>query len=66
MIREVTTTCPICGISDNLYVNGVGYSDWQSGSLIQNALPELNASQREQLMTGICAPCWDRSFGEDE
>ena len=43
-----------------------GLEAWESGVLIQDALPELSASEREQLMTGIHAECWDRAFPEEE
>lgn len=31
----------------------VGYLEWQNGQLIQEALPDLTASQRELLMSGL-------------
>lgn len=42
--------------------------DWQSGTLIQNAMPHLNADDREFLMTGITPEEWEKTFnatGED-
>ena len=38
----------------------------QSGDLIQNVFPHLNADQREFLMTGITPDEWDSAFGGDE
>jgi len=35
---------------------------WQNGTLIQDAFPELNADQREFIMTGITAESWDNAF----
>jgi hypothetical protein len=32
---------------------------WQSGTYIQDAMPELDPAQREFLMTGITADEWD-------
>jgi hypothetical protein len=60
----VVTTCCICGNSHDVEVPYDGYVAWIDGELIQNAMPELSATLREMLMTGICGPCWDRSFGE--
>lgn len=39
--------------------------NWQSGTLIQNAFPQLNADQREFLMTGISAAEWNAMCGDD-
>jgi hypothetical protein len=39
---------------------------WQSGSLIQKAMPHLNADQREFLLTGSTQEEWDETFGDEE
>lgn len=41
---------------------------WQRGELIQNAMPNLTADQREFIMTGITPSEWDEAFNgpEDE
>jgi hypothetical protein len=41
-----------------------GFHNWQGGELIQNALPELTADERELLISGTCPSCWDRMFGD--
>lgn len=56
------TRCPICGRESQIEVKDEQYAMWRKGTLIQNAFPDLNADQREQLMTGICQKCWDRTF----
>ena len=38
---------------------------WQDGEMIQNAMPNLTADQREMLITGICGICWEVMFGQD-
>jgi len=38
---------------------------WQNGTLIQDAFPMLDASQREFIKTGITPQEWDNMFGED-
>ena len=39
---------------------------WQSGTLIQNAMPNLTPDQREFLMTGLTPEDWTEMFGEGE
>lgn len=34
--------------------------------LIQNAFPNLNADEREFIMTGVTAEEWRAAFGEEE
>jgi hypothetical protein len=59
---KVLTVCPSCKKKSDIEVSQQGYFKWQDGELIQNAMPELNDDQREQLLTGICPPCWERLF----
>jgi len=40
---------------------------WESGTLIQDALPFLDADRREFIMSGITPAMWDEMFPpEDE
>jgi len=40
-----------------------GYEQWKKGGLIQNVLPELNADDREFLMTQTSPMGWSQMFG---
>ena len=42
------------------------YVKWQTGTLIQDAMPYLKADEREFLMTGITAEEWDLTFNDEE
>ena len=43
------------------------FSDWETGMLIQNAMPNISPEHREFLMTGITPDEWDLYVkGEDE
>ena len=42
------------------------YERWRNGELVQNAFPQLNADEREFLMTGCTPEEWDEMFGEEE
>ena len=58
--------CPLCGEPHEVHVNLDDMGAWLNGTLVQNAFPYLSIQERELLQTGICGPCWDKSFGEDE
>jgi hypothetical protein len=48
-------------------VDALGYIRWsEMGENIQDALPELDADQRELLMTGTHAHCWEKMWGPDD
>jgi hypothetical protein len=38
------------------------YEAWQDGMLIQNAMPNLDPTEREQLISGLCPMCQDEVF----
>lgn len=59
-------TCPICHKKHHVVIiNKAGFDRWQEGELIQKAMPELSATQREQLISDICPKCQASIFGED-
>jgi len=39
---------------------------WKSGTLCQNAFPQLSADEREFIMTGVTAEEWDGEFGDED
>lgn len=39
---------------------------WESGTLIQHAMPFVPAEHREFMITGITPEEWDATFGKDE
>lgn len=38
---------------------------WQQGALIQDAMPNLTAYQREFIMTGITPASWNAAFSDE-
>ena len=57
--------CAYCLDVHTLECDTIGVDAWQNGELIQNALPELSADQRELLISGTCGKCWDKMFLKD-
>jgi len=37
---------------------------WQGGELIQNAMPNASADEREFIKTGITPEEWENTFGD--
>ncbi len=62
----VSVKCPFCGKRSEIEVPVWGYLEWECGmSLIQHAMPELSASEREVLVSGACIDCQKKIFGEE-
>ena len=41
-------------------------TQWQTGGLIQNIMPDVSLEDREFIMTGITAEEWNANMGEEE
>jgi len=67
-IMEVTKTSPWTGITRtlDLDVTPEEYSAWKAGALIQDAMPRLNADEREFIKTGYTAEDWEEIFAQEE
>ena len=65
---KITRTSMFTGIERtlDLPVSKTQLSKWEAGTLIQNAMPELTADEREFIMTGVTAQEWAGEFGDED
>ena len=61
---DISMICPLCGEDHAVEVNLAQYEAWQNGELIQNAMPYLTPTEREQLISSLCPKCQAKIFGE--
>lgn len=66
VVSANTPACMVCGQRSVVEVDAAGHKAWKEGALIQVALPELTADERELLKTGTHAACWDVFAGEED
>lgn len=59
-------TCPICKGENSVRVDREGMLKYAGGAQIQVAFPNLSASERELLQTGICDPCWNKTMKDPD
>ena len=64
---KITKTSPFSG---NINVMEIDVTQeqialWESGTLIQNAMPHLTPDEREFIMTGITPNEWDSAFSDE-
>jgi len=67
-MNVLTRPCVMCGKRSTLHdVDALGYIRWtELGENILDALPELDADQRELLISGTHAHCWQKMWGPDD
>ena len=59
--------CPFCGKTTTVTVKiGDLYKYEVLRETVQNAFPSLSATEREQIITGMCPDCQNDVFGDDE
>ena len=66
-MMKITRTSPFTGETHTLDID-VTQSQidaWYGGELIQNAMPNLSADEREFIKSGIPSHEWDSMFGEE-
>lgn len=62
LVAAKTPDCMVCGEWSTVVVDDVDYYNWRDGTLIQVAMPYLNADSCELLMTGTHPECWEEMF----
>jgi hypothetical protein len=63
---NILFVCPFCGGEHSVKVALEDFVKWQCGELVQTAFPYLNATEREQVISGMCPDCQKNIFGEEE
>ena len=64
MRTNVVMTCTFCRKFHLVEVDLEQLEAWRNGELIQNAMPDLTSTEREQLISGVCPKCQAEIFGE--
>ena len=62
----VVMNCMLCGRIHEVEVDFDAYVKWEEGMTIQNAMPNLTPTEREQLISHICPKCQKSIFGEED
>jgi hypothetical protein len=62
----VVNTCPICNKTHSVEIDIVDFFDWKDGTPAQFTFPYLSATEREQLISGMCPNCQNDIFGKEE
>lgn len=60
---EKTFSCNFCRKEYTLMLPQSGIDALNDGVLVQNAFPGLPAEDRELMISGMCAGCWELTFG---
>jgi len=63
---SMTVKCRMCNTLHVINVSQEQIKVWKAGALIQVAFPNLNADERELLMTATCGTCFDSMFPDDD
>ena len=64
MRTNIVMTCTFCRQFHLVEVDLEQLEAWRNGELIQNAMPDLTLTEREQLISGLCPKCQTEIFGE--
>ena len=62
-LLNIGRRCPFCGAVTIVTVDEDGLNAYNEGALVQKAFPDMSATEREVLISGICPKCQDDIFG---
>lgn len=65
-VVEVSKYCRAGKHEVTIHVPVDEFMAWDSGGMIQTAMPSVTADDRELLISGTCGPCFDKMFKEEE
>ena len=65
-IAVKTKPCCVCNKYEVWSLDRQAVESWQGGELIQNAFPDMTMGDRELLISGTHAACWDKLFPREE
>lgn len=63
---KLINVCPFCGCEHVVNVKAESVFAYECGELVQKAFPYLNATEREQIVSGMCPDCQKDIFGDDD
>lgn len=66
VLMEKEVVCVRCGKKKVYHLRPERVLAWRMGMLIQEALPELSAEDREFLISGLCPDCWNALWGSED
>lgn len=55
--------CACCGQTTEMTVSLKAYNSWITGTLIQEAFPDMPPADRELFISRTCGTCWQDMFG---
>lgn len=58
--------CMWCGGESRIRVDKAKWSRWMRGEYAQNVWPEWSDEERELLISGTHAACWDELMGGED
>ena len=66
MIRVTSPECVLCH-TPSVFTLGLSDIDkYRNGALIQDAFPYLSKDERETMISGTHAECWNKLFPEED
>ena len=65
-IAVKTKTCSVCDEYELWVLDRVAVEKWQAGEYLERAFPNMSIEDREILISGTHAACWDKLFPGEE
>jgi len=58
--------CPYCKDTKTVAISSKKLFDYRNGGNVQDVLSNFDASIRERFISGVCNPCWNNFFADED
>ena len=65
-VTTLTIVCSQCATATSVDVRHNDLVAWRNGVFAQVAFPYLTNGERESLISGVCGPCFDAMFPDED
>lgn len=64
--EKIPCSCPLCGKLSWIFCEVSEWEAYTAGALAQNAFPNMSTTDRETVISGMCAECQSDFFTDEE
>ena len=66
MMITITGRCPVCGSITHISCKKTAWRAYEAGALAQEAFADMDITTRETIISGMCEPCQETFFSDEE
>jgi len=66
LYKASSLPCPDCNDVLEIELLGSKLYAYNQGAYVQEVFPDMNDDDRERFVSGVCPPCWEKTFPDED